>query len=286
MKYVFFGTPDFSARLLGVLLSHDIIPVAVVCNPDRPMGRKKIMTPPPVKNVVEAWSATHGKNIPVLQPEKLDEACIKTLTSFDADVFIVFSYGKIFRKNVLDIPRLGTIGVHPSFLPEYRGASPFATALLDGKTETGVTLYKLGEGIDDGPMIARSERVSISDDDDFSSLAGKLADCGAQLLLETLPKFVAGEIVPKPQDEARATFTKKFKTEDARIEEADLRAAEAGDVSKTQAIFNKIRAFNPEPGAWFMQDGVRIKLIKAKKEGDRLKLVTIQRDGEKPKPVS
>ncbi len=208
MKFIYFGTPYFSASCLEQLLKHDVIPAAVVCNPDRPTGRKKIITPPPTKLVAEKF------DIPVLQPEKLDADFIEKLRAMQPDFFLVFAYNKIFRRNFLDIPRLGTIGVHPSFLPKYRGPSPFQTALLDGARETGVTLYLLDEGVDSGPVLARSPIVQIGGRETFESLALKLAGAGASLLIETLPKFIAGEIKPQSQDESQATFTKKFKTED------------------------------------------------------------------------
>lgn len=125
MKYVFFGTPSFAARTLQKLLDAGMTPAAVVCNPDRPTGRKKIVTAPPVKSTVEAWTERTGQAIEILQPEKFDEATVTKLRSFDADIFLVFAYNKIFRRNVLDIPRRGIVGIHPSFLPAYRGPSPF-----------------------------------------------------------------------------------------------------------------------------------------------------------------
>ena len=280
MKFIYFGTPDFSARLLERLIASGMVPVAVVTNPDRPVGRKKIVTAPPVAQILRRHAG-----IEILQPEKLDEAFRERLKSFGADVFVVFAYNKIFRKEVLDIPRLGIVGVHPSFLPAYRGPSPFATALLNGETETGVTLYRLDVGVDDGPIIAKSKPVAITTDDTFQSLAEKLTDVGAELLIETLPKFVAGEIMPQPQDESRATFTKKFKTEDGFVESSDLTAAQSGDAQKAAVLDRKIRAMNPEPGVWTMQNGKRIKLLEAKIDGGKLRLTKIQEEGQKPKSV-
>ena len=129
MNYIFFGTPSFSARCLKILLDHGMVPAAVVCNPDRPVGRKQVVTPPPVKTIIAELAPT----VPILQPEKLDADFQAKLKAFNPDFFVVFAYNKILRKEVLDIPRLGTVGVHPSLLPKYRGPSPFQTALLDGK---------------------------------------------------------------------------------------------------------------------------------------------------------
>jgi len=297
MNYLFFGTPDFSAHCLEVLLEHDFVPRAIVTNPDRPFGRKKILTPPPVKMTAMAWNRgahdndnnNHDKrsdadyDIAILQPEKIDGAFREKLREFEPDLFIVFAYNKILRQETLDIPAKGVIGVHPSFLPEYRGPSPFQTALLDGEIKTGVTLYLLDPGIDSGPVVAVSNPVAIAPEDNFTSLAFKLADAGANLLVQTLPGFLAGEIKPKPQDESRATYTKKFHTEDGFVEESDLAAAEQGDSKKSKIIFNKIRAFTPEPGAWTIRSGKRLKLLEAKIENGALRLMTTQEEGQKAK---
>ena len=286
MKYVFFGTPSFSARFLQILLDHDVIPAAVVCNPDRPTGRKKIITAPPVKITAQGWSAAHpDQTIIILQPEKLDADFQETLRALAPDFFVVFAYNKIFRKEVLDIPEHGTVGVHPSLLPKYRGPSPFQTALLDGATETGVTLYLLDEGIDSGPIIAYSEKIKIAATDTFSSMAEKLADLGGKLFLATLPKLQKGKPVTTAQDETQATFTKKFTSADGFIEPADLAAAQAGDQEKSRIIDRKIRAFNPEPGAWTTKDGKRLKLLRTEIREGNLTLLETQQEGERAKTV-
>ena len=279
MNYIFFGTPSFSARCLGILLDHGLIPRAIVCNPDRPTGRKHVITPPPVKQLI----ADRKLSIPILQPEKLDAEFQEKLKSFHADLFAVFAYNKILRKDMLGIPRLGTVGVHPSFLPKYRGPSPFQSALLNGESETGVTLYLLNEGIDAGPILAQSKPIPITGIDTFHSLAEKLADAGGALLVEILPPFYNGKIRPAPQNDGDATFTKKFKTEDGFVEPAYLAAAESGDAQKAAYLDRKIRALNPEPGAWTTQDGKRLKLLEAKLEHGSLRLTIAQREGEKAK---
>ena len=287
MKFVYFGTPDFSAHVLERLIDAGLPPVAVVTNPDRPVGRRKIVTAPAVKQMIENYQlqTTNYKEIEILQPEKLDAEFIEKLKSFDADFFLVFAYNKIFRKNVLEIPRLGIVGIHPSFLPKYRGPSPFQTALLNGETETGVTIYQLDEGVDSGAIIAESKSVVITGEDNFTTLAAKLADVGAELAIETLPRFLSGKITPRMQDESQATFTKKFKTEDGFIEPADLAAAVAGDAEKSAALDRKIRALNPEPGVWTMQNNKRVKLLEVKIENGKLQLTKIQEDGQKVKSV-
>jgi methionyl-tRNA formyltransferase len=256
-------------------------PVAVVCNPDRPVGRKHIITPPPVKALI----AERAAQIPILQPEKLDVEFQAKLKDLHPDFFVVFAYNKILRKDMLAIPRLGTVGVHPSLLPKYRGPSPFQTALLNGETETGVTLYLLDEGVDSGPIIAQSKPVPISDTDTFDSLAEKLADIGGNMLIETIPPFYGEKIKPISQSETDATFTKKFKTEDGLVESDDLRAAENGDARKAACLDRKIRALNPEPSAWTMRDGKRLKLLQAKISNGALRLMVVQREGEKAKRI-
>jgi methionyl-tRNA formyltransferase len=280
MNYVFFGTPSFSAQCLKILLDHGMAPTAVVCNPDRPVGRKHIVTPPPVKQLM----AERGATIPVFQPEKLDAEFQEKLKSLHPDFFVVFAYNKILRKDVLDIPRLGTVGVHPSFLPKYRGPSPFETALLNGETETGVTLYLLNEGVDSGPILARSKPVPITNADTFNSLAEKLSDVGGNMLVETLPAFHEEKITPVAQNDADATFTKKFKTEDGFVESSDVEAAERGE-GDPGALERKIRALNPEPGVWTTRDGKRLKLLEAKIVNGALRLTVTQREGEKAKRI-
>jgi methionyl-tRNA formyltransferase len=279
MNYIFFGTPSFSARCLKILLDHDMAPVAVICNPDRPVGRKHVITPPPVKQLI----ANRESRIAIFQPEKLDVEFQTKLKALNPDFFVVFAYNKILRKEVLNIPRLGTIGVHPSFLPKYRGPSPFQTALLNGETETGVTLYLLDVGVDSGPILAQSKPVAIRNTDTFHSLAEKLADIGGDMLVETLASFYDGKLSPKPQNEAEATLTKKFTTEDGFVDPSDLAAAEQGDTAQSVRLDRKIRALNPEPGVWTMRENKRLKLLEAKIENNKLRLVTTQREGEKAK---
>ncbi len=279
MNYIFFGTPSFSAQCLKILSDNGMAPVAVVCNPDRPVGRKHIITPPPVKTLIEQ----SGKNIQIFQPEKLDTEFQAKLKSLNPDFFVVFAYNKILRKEILDIPRLGTIGVHPSFLPKYRGPSPFQTALLNGETKTGVTLYLLDEGVDSGSILVQSKPIAITGEDTFNSLAERLALVGGDILVETLPPFYEGKLSPEPQNEAEATFTKKFKAEDGFVDPNDLAAAEQGDAATSAYLDRKIRALNPEPGVWTMHDGKRLKLLEAKIENGKLQLTVTQREGEKAK---
>src|SRR3990167_5776499 len=148
MRYIFFVTPNFAAIILEKLIKSSLIPSAVVCNPDRPIGRKKNITPPPTKSL-----ALHY-NIPILQPEILTNNKLQ-ITNYKPDFFVVAAFSKILSKEILQIPRLGTIGIHPSLLPKYRGATPIQTAILNGDTETGTTLYLIDEKIDHGAILAQ-----------------------------------------------------------------------------------------------------------------------------------
>lgn len=267
MKYVFFGTPEFAAVILEKLVQAGSIPAAVVCNPDKPTGRKKIITAPPVKQLIAKGKA----QIKILQPENLTAISDK-LSVIKPDFALVAAYAKILPKEILAIPRLGIIGVHPSLLPKYRGSSPIQQAILDGEEKTGVTLYLLDEKMDHGSIIAKSE-INIHKKDTFPSLRDKLAELGADLLIETLPRFINGKITPLPQDESQATYTKKFTTEDAYI---DL------DKDEGQIIERKVHALNPGPGTWTMQNGKRVKILEVKLIDGKLKLKKIQVEGKKP----
>lgn len=277
MKFVFFGTPEFAAVVLGKLVSAGFIPEAVVCNPDRPVGRKKIITPPAVKQLI-----ANGKlPIEILQPENINTISDK-LSDIRPDVFIVAAYAKILPKEIIGIPKLGTIGVHPSLLPKYRGASPIQSAILSGEKETGVTLYLLDEKMDNGPILANSKWL-IANGTDYETLEKKLAEMGGDLLAETLPKFTAGEITPKPQNDSEATFTKKFSTQDGFVDEKELEKALSGGNPETAgAIYRKILALTPEPGVWTLKDGKRVKLLKAELKDDKLVLKVVQTEGQKP----
>ncbi len=266
MKYIFFGTPDFAAIILEKLIKAGWPPIAIVCNPDRPVGRKKIITPPLTKLLALKY------NIPVCQPEVLSISNFQFSIS-KPDFFIVAAYAKIIPKEILEMSRLGTIAVHPSLLPKYRGSSPIQTAILNGEKETGVTLFLADEKVDHGPIFAgRKLEFSISNFQ-FLKLQQSLAELAGDLLVETLPKFIEGKITLLPQDESQATYTKKFITEDGRV-----------DLGKDKPINieRKIRALNPEPGVWTIIDGKRTKLLEAELIDEKLKITKIQVEGKKP----
>jgi len=262
---VFFGTPEFAVPSLKALIDNGYHVVAVVTNPDKPIGRKQVITPSPVKELAKK----HG--IPVLQPEKLDANYKLQTINYKPDIFIIASYGKIIPKDVLAIPKHGTLNVHPSLLPKYRGPSPIQAAILKGEEKTGVTIMLTDEKMDHGPILAQKalENVRFSAEggkvqsSKFNELYEALAKLGAELLVETLPKWLAGEITPEEQDHAKATYTKILKKEDGKIDWEH----------SAEEIERKIRAFEVWPGSWSMArirgKNTRIKVIEAKIDGDR-----------------
>jgi len=271
LKYVFFGTPDFAATVLEELIAAGMAPVAVVTNPDRPAGRKKELTAPAVK----LKTKNSKLEIPVLQPEKLDEAFINELKKLGAEVGVLAAYGKIVPRAVFDVFPKGIVVVHPSLLPKYRGATPIQSAILAGEDLTGTTLFIMDEKVDHGPVLG-SAQVQLLDMDTYSTLADKLAEASAALLIETLPKYVGGDITPVPQSEDGATYTKKFSSEDGYV---DLEKDDA------IAVWRKVRALNPEPGVWTTKDGRRMKILDADLVDGKLVLRKVQFDGGLPQEV-
>lgn len=290
-RFIFFGTPEFAADVLEKMLNRGLIPAAVVCNPDRPVGRKKIVTPPAVKLLVlEHQLQDPTLSIPILQPEKLDDAFIGQLRAYEPDLFVIAAYAKLVKQNVLDIPKYGTIGVHPSLLPAYRGTSPMQTALLDGQDMTGVSLFMIDEGMDHGPIIAQ-ETVQIGTMN-YVQLAKKMAELGGELVAKAIPDLVAGAITPREQDHDKATFTKKITTPDAFIDIHDIEQAQLEGGEIALAIERKIRALNPEPGTWTMASSIcnlhfgqekRVKLLEADISMEHTLIIKkIHVEGKKP----
>ena len=265
MEFIFFGTPKFAAIVLEKLIAAGFIPAAVVCNPDRPVGRKQIITSPPTKLLAQKY------NIPVFQPEALSSSKFEILNS-KSDFAIVAAYYKIIPKQIIDSFKLGIIGVHPSLLPKYRGPSPIQTAILAGAEETGTTLFMLDEKIDHGKTIA-SSKMQIANSDNFEGLLEKLAELSGELLIKTLPDFVDRKIKPEPQNETKATYTKKFKTEDGLV---DL------EKDEPKFIARKIMALNPEPGVYTFKNGKRLKLLEVEKKDGALVVIKTQWEGKRP----
>lgn len=276
INYIFFGSPEFAETVLARLIEAGLPPLAVVANPDRPFGRKKIITPPPVKILAEANS------IPVFQPEKITDEFIGKVKELSPDLFVVAAYAKIIPKKLIDVPSLGALGVHPSLLPKFRGASPIQSVILSGEKETGVAIYLMDELVDHGPVFAES-RFEIKPAETYSELLGRLAETGGELISKVLPQIVSHEITPVAQNEAAATFTKKFKTEDAFLAEEVLALATSGEHEREAELADRmIRALNPDPGVWTMKGGKRIKLLEAELVSGKLELKTVQVEGKSP----
>lgn len=241
---IFFGTHEFAVTILKKLLAAENIEVVhVITQPDEPVGRKHILTPPPIKILAAS------KNIPVSQPTSL-KSFVLPVTETPVDLHIVAQYGKIIPKNIIEAPKFGTLNVHTSLLPKYRGASPIQFALVHGETETGVTIMKMDEGMDTGPTLLQ-KKISIFPDETYLELNDRMADLGATALLETIPQYIDGTLKPVLQNENEATLTKLLSREDGKI-----------DWTKTsQQIYNQFRGLTPWPGIWTTFEGKRLKLL-------------------------
>lgn len=240
------GTPDFAAPALERLIKAGYKILAALTGPDKPVGRKQILTPPPIKKI----ALKH--QIPVLQPEKL--LTLKSqISNLNPNLIIVVAFGKIIPKEILEIPKYGSLNVHPSLLPKYRGPSPIQFAILNGEKITGTTIMLMDEKMDHGPILAQ-EKIVVEPKETSQTLHQKLSRLGADLLLKTIPLYLSGKIKPKPQDEKKATYTKILSRQDGRI-----------DWQKSaEEIERQIRAFFPWPGAWTIFNGKRLKILKAK----------------------
>lgn len=269
--YIFFGSPRFAEIILARLLHDGFFPSAVVCNPDRPVGRKGVSTPPPVKIVADK------AGIPVLQYTKIDVHACEEIKKYmiPGCVGIVAAYSRILPSFLIGAFEKGIIGVHPSLLPLYRGATPIQSVLLNGETKTGVTLYLVDEQVDHGSILSSAE-APISNEDTYKTLEESLAQAGAELLIKTFPAYVDGDIIPIEQNHEKATYTKKFKTEDGFV-----------DFGKDdpRILYRKIRALSHEPGVYAMQDGKRIKIQRARWEDGKVVITRIVQEGKKPKDV-
>lgn len=287
-KIVFMGSPDFALHTLQAL--HESHPVVgVVTQPDRAAGRGRELRPPPVKTLALELG------IPLIQPEKLSEPeALEQLRDWAPDAIVVAAFGQILKQDVLDLPEFGCINVHASLLPRWRGAAPINAAILNGDEETGVTIMKMDAGLDTGPILSQRS-VRIQPVETAGSLFETLSTLGADLLLETLPKYFAGEIKPRPQPEEGATYASMLKKEDGLL-----------DFSRpAKELERKVRAFNPWPGTYFKWDGNLLKVHRASigmgrmREGERgvylglpavgtsenmLVLGKVQPAGKKPMP--
>lgn len=246
MRIVFMGTPEFAVPSLQLLVSSGYEVAAVVTQPDRPKGRKKTLTPPPVKEAALSLA------IPVLQPERMrSPEAVAAVAEYKPDLIVTAAYGQILPKAVLDLPKLGCINVHGSLLPKYRGGAPIQRSIINGETETGVTIMYMAEGLDTGDMISRVV-LPITDEDTSGTMFEKLSEAGAKLLGETLPSIIDGTAVAVPQQEEDATYAPNLTREDERI-----------DWSKpARALFNQVRGLSPMAGAFTSLGGEVFKVWK------------------------
>jgi len=246
-RLVFMGSPAFAVPALDALArDHDIL--AVFTQPDKPAGRGRKLTPVPVK----VWAEERG--VPIHQPHSLrkDPGAIGTLRMLNPDAIVVVAYGLILPQELLDISPYGCLNVHASLLPKYRGAAPIPAAILAGDAETGVTIVRMDAGVDTGPMLAQA-REPIRPDDTTLTLGARLADLGARLMAETLPKVLHGEIAPIAQDDAQASLSPKIDKDDGRI-----------DWSRPAIEIDRmIRAYTPWPGASTYWNGLPLKIMRA-----------------------
>ena len=247
------GTPEFGAVILEELCRANYKPVLVVTAPNKPVGRKKILTPPPVKVMAENY------NIPVLQPQKILDSRFQILDS-KPDLIVVAAYGQILPKEILEIPKYGCLNIHPSLLPKYRGPSPIQYAILNGDKKTGLTIILMDEQIDHGPILAQKETV-VGPNETLKQLHDRLSILGGDLLIDTIPDWIRGNIKLRSQDDEKSTYTKILTKKDGEI-----------DWKKSpQEIERQIRAFNPWPGAYTFFEKKVVKIKNLKKTMERKK---------------
>lgn len=247
-RVVFMGTPEIGVPSLKALIDDEVFDVVgVFTNPDRPVGRKQEITPPPVKIVAEK------NDIPVFQPEKFDERANEQLRTLEVDIAVVIAYGQILREETLLIPENGIVNVHYSLLPKYRGAIPVQAAIIDGETISGITVQRMALGLDEGDILSQTEYL-IEENETSGEVLEKMSTGGVPQLIDTLKRFLAGEIEPEPQDHFKATYCKQS---DIGKEKAQINWEKSA-----KEIHNLIRGMNPWPIAWTTLDGKRVKIFR------------------------
>lgn len=245
-KIIFAGTPEFGAIILDGLVNSIYKPILVITAPDKPVGRKQVIISPPVKLLAEK------NKIPVLQPEKIGNCKLK-IENCKPELIIVAAYNQIISKEILDIPKFGCLNVHPSLLPKYRGPSPIQAAILNGDKKTGVTIMLIDEKMDHG-FVLTQRALKIEEKETGEILHNKLANLGARLLMETIPKWLRKMIKPKPQDEKQATYTKILNRKDGEI-----------NWKKPAEVLEKeVRAYSPWPGSFTVWGDKRLKILKSR----------------------
>ncbi len=281
LKWTFFGSSEFSVLILNELKARSFLPSLVITVPDKPKGRKLLLTPNPVKvwaneNSIEVLDPTSLKNNPEL---------IQKLESLNSQFFLVASYGKMIPKEIFDIPKFKTLNIHPSLLPKYRGASPMVSQILNDEREIGTSIMLIDEGTDTGPVLVQKKITTSPLSPLLATERGEMPNIvelekimakeSADLFVEILPKYLSGEVTPTPQDNEEATYSAKIKKEDGLL---DL----AGDARKNLL---KIKAFARWPRAHFFADGKRIIVTDATlDEEGKLKILKVIPEGKKEMP--
>jgi methionyl-tRNA formyltransferase len=257
------GSPDFAVPALRAAATLTNV-IGVVTQSDKPAGRGKQLTSPAVK------TAALELGLPVIQPEKMKEA-LPQLQEWAPDLILVAAFGKILRASVLNLPRLGCLNVHASLLPRHRGAAPINAAILAGDSEAGITLMKMDEGLDTGDMLF-TRSIPISPTDTATSLTARLAVLGGEMVLDGLPRFLNGELIPIPQNNELATYAPQLKKEDGLLQFTESAAA----------LERRVRAMTEWPGAYFVYNGLPVKVLRAHVRPDRVAAVgrVIKVDGQ------
>ncbi|MFH0851857.1 MAG: methionyl-tRNA formyltransferase [Candidatus Peregrinibacteria bacterium] len=277
LSIIFCGTPEFAVPSLQEFLGRpqDFRIALVITQPDQPVGRKQLLTPPPIKVFAQAH------NLPLIQPENInDSATSYKLQATSFDVLAIVAYGQILSPTLLALPRLVAVNLHPSLLPKWRGASPIQHAILAGDSETGITVQRMVEALDAGPVLAQ-ERIPLSPDETADHLSTLLAEKGAELLADTLTKPLASV----PQDETKVTLCRKLTRKDGEVNPSEMTAEE---------IHRRVRALTPWPGVTAPFGGLRVKILRTSlvaepesleipcKDGHTLFVLILQTPGRKP----
>ncbi len=263
IKFVFFGTPEFSTIILNELKKEDYLPSLIITAQNKPIGRKHVVTSPPVKewgekNNIEVWQVNHPKEV------------IEKLRGRPEELYIVASYGYIIPKSILDIPKYGILNVHTSLLPKYRGASPIESALLNGDKETGSTIIKMIYKMDAGPILKQTI-ISLNNTITKPELFNILAHDGGKLLAGTIEPYFNGEILEQEQDEAQVSYCGKLTKEDANLT----------DIKNNLEKWNRYRAFHGWPGSFIFDGDIRLKIVNAVFENERFIIKKIIPAGKK-----
>ncbi|OGD67878.1 methionyl-tRNA formyltransferase [Candidatus Berkelbacteria bacterium RIFCSPHIGHO2_12_FULL_36_9] len=257
------GTPEFAAIILKRLINSPFKPYLVITEPDKPSGRGKTLTPPAVKILAKQ------ENIETWQPKYISQIANR-LSELMPDLFIVAAYGQIIPKDILNAAQFGGINVHPSLLPKYRGSTPIQSAILNGDKITGITIMKMDEKMDHGPILTQRE-VEVPNDFSFPDLNTGLAKKGASQLIGTIPLYLSKSVRGRSQNNENATYTKKIIKRDGLINWRE----------KSKIIDRKIRAYYPWPGAHTIINGKKIKICQSHLENDKLIIDRVQLEGKK-----